>query len=616
MPEGHDAFAAALGEAGRTLVRLGRYEEAVAAFQQLVVVSPQNADAHNGQGAAFRGLRKFEPALASFGAALRLDPNHVGATNNYGLTLHDLGRSSEAATYLSRAVSLRPDHRPALSNLGMVLHSIDRHEEAVRYYARLVALEPRFDYAAGGLARSRLACCDWSSREEDTRRIVELMAAGGHPADALTSLMVSESPALHLDCARRFVARQYPPSNTPCWRGERYNHQRIRVAYLSADFHDHPVSHLLAGVLEHHDRQRFETIGVSLRRDPRHGAMHQRMKNAFEHFMDGTDIDDHEVALQLRKREVDIAVDLTGFTRGGRLGILACRPAPVQVNYLGFAASYGADYIDYVLADQVIIPGGPDTGHRGPDTTSGGDPRVGYSERIVRLPHSFMPSDDQQAVALEGVRRADLGLPAEGFVFCAFSNAYKITPDFFSVWMQLLREIPASVLWLREGPPATVANLRSAASSRGISPDRLVFAPRLPAMDQHLGRYRAADLFLDTAPYGAHATARDALWAGLPVLTRAGGSFASRVAASLLTALELPELVTSSLDEYGQLALALARSPERLSELRKRLIAHRESGPLFKTDLFRQHLESAYQCMWERSQRGEPPADINIGARG
>jgi protein O-GlcNAc transferase len=593
-------FIPALVETGRLQIQLGHLEPALATYARVLALEPRHADAHNGRGGALRSLRRYAEALESFAQVLRMYPEHVGAMNNFGLTLHDLNRSEEAVVHLRRAVALRPQHRPSLHNLGMILHSIDRHEEAAQFYARLLDVAPDFDYAAGDVARAHLACCDWSCIQSDLQRVLDGTARGTHAADPLTAMMVSGSPELQLACARGFVGHQYPAHPAPLCREERYRHERIRVAYLSADFHDHPVAHLLAGVIEHHDRRRFEIIGVSLRSEASPGAMHERLRRAFDQFLDVADVDDAQVAARLRAMEIDIAVDLTGFTRGGRLGILARRPAPIQVNYLGFAGSYGASYIDYLIADPRVIAAGQEQ-H--------------FSERIARLPHTFLPNDDAQPIAQQALERRTFGLPDAGFVYCAFSNAYKINPPMFDTWMRLLHDSPGSVLWLRSGPPATVSNLVREAGARGVDPARLVFAPRIADMGLHLARYRLADLFLDTSPYGAHATARDALWAGLPVLTLAGDAFASRVAASLLAALDLGELVTRTLNDYYGLARELALSPTRLALLRERLSRRRLAGPPFDTALFCRHLESGYRAMWERRQRGDEPADIDVAAQ-
>jgi predicted O-linked N-acetylglucosamine transferase (SPINDLY family) len=323
------------------------------------------------------------------------------------------------------------------------------------------------------------------------------------------------------------------------------------------------------------------------------------MQRAFEHFHDAREAGDREVATLLRDREIDIAVDLTGHTRGGRLGILAFRPAPLQLNFLGFAGTSGASYVDYLIADRVAIPE---------------DLEGFFSERIIRMPHSFLPNDDRQPIAGESPRRRDLGLPESGFVFCAFNNTYKLNPAMFDVWTRILRATPGSVLWLRDGDPAVRANLTREAAARGIGPERLVFAPRLSSMDEHLARYRRADLFLDTLPYGAHATARDALWAGLPVLTCLGSTLASRVAGSLLTGLGVPELVTSNLEDYAARALEYAGSPAPLAKIRATLTDRKPAAPAFDTDLYRRHLETAYRMIWERHQTGAPPAALSVPA--
>jgi len=356
---------------------------------------------------------------------------------------------------------------------------------------------------------------------------------------------------------------------------------------------------LIAGVLEHHDRTQFETTGISLQRPAEPDPMTQRLQRAFEHFHDVSDLSDRDVASRLREWEIDIAVDLTGHTRGGRLGILALRPAPVQVSYLGFTGTLGASFVDYLIADEVAVP--PDQARF-------------FSEHIARLPYCYLPNDDAQPVARETPSRADLGLPDDAFVFCALHNTYKLNPPVFDVWMRLLRDTPGSVLWLRGGEAVMRSNLAREALARGVAPERLVFAERLPSMEIHLARYRRADLFLDALPYGGHATARDALWAGLPVLTCAREAFASRVAASQLHALDLPELVTSSLEEYATRALELAHSPARLAELRERLADRKRTRPVFETDLYRRHLEAAYFAMAERRRRGEAPQSFSVPA--
>ena len=381
------------------------------------------------------------------------------------------------------------------------------------------------------------------------------------------------------------------------WRGERYGHEKIRIAYVSTDLRTHAVANLIVGCLEHHDRKRFETTAISL--FPDDGTeMRKRIEAAFDRFIVADDISDFEVAKLMREQEIDIAVDLNGHTTGKRTRIFSYRPAPIQVNYLGFPGTIGGALTDYIIADRFVIPK---------------EDRVHYSEKVVYLPHAYQPNDSRRRVAATTPSRRDAGLPEHGFVFTCLNNPSKIRPHIFDVWMRLLGAVEGSVLWLLDDGPGTTFNLRREAKLRGIDPERLVFARKVPP-SAHLARQRLADLFLDTDPYNAHTTASDALWVGLPVLTYMGKTFSGRVAASLLHAVGLPELVTHSLDEYEQLALSLARNPQRLAATRAKLIQNRDTAPLFDTALFTRHLEAAYTAMWQRYEAGQEPISFSVPA--
>jgi predicted O-linked N-acetylglucosamine transferase (SPINDLY family) len=351
---------------------------------------------------------------------------------------------------------------------------------------------------------------------------------------------------------------------------------------------------LAAGLFERHDRSRFETMAVSFGAQDQ---MTERLKPAFDRFIDARGKSDHEIAALLRELEVDIAVDLNGFTGDARPGIFAERPAPVQVNYLGFAGTLGRDYWDYIIADRFVIPE---------------DSRQHYAEQVVSLPGSFMANDDRRPISDRMPSRQDAGLPDRGFVFCCFNNSYKITPDVFEVWMELLREVEGSVLWLSVMHAGAIGNLKAEAERRGVAADRLVFAQRVASNADHLARLRLADLFLDTLYYNAHTTACDALWAGLPLLTHPGTTFASRVAGSLLSAIGCPELIAASLEDYRELVLALAREPERLSGIKAKLAGNRSQSALFDTAGFTRAIEAAYATMWQRAQAGEPPQGFDV----
>jgi protein O-GlcNAc transferase len=582
---------------GSVLLKGRHPEEALAAFDRALALSPSSPEALNNRGTALRELRRPSEALDSYEQALRLRPQFAEAWCNAANLSMDAGKFEQALGRCDRALCIQPDFLDALNLRGTALRVLRRYEEAAATYEKILAASPLFGQAQSHLLTARANLCDWSQRSEQVSHIVERITRGENASAPHAFLWICDSAETQQRCATSFAAEQFPEAPA-LWRGEMYGHERLRVAYLSADFTDHPVAHLIAGVVERHDRRRFETFGVSLFNDPAGGAMQSRMRQAFDHFHDVSEAGDRDVAGMLREWEIDIAVDLTGHTRGGRLGILAFRPAPLQVNYLGFAGTCGADYVDYVIGDGVVVPA---------------DQERFFSERIVRMPHSFMPSDDRQAIAGASPRRGDLGLPGSAFVFCAFNNAYKLNPILFDLWMGLLKDTPGSVLWLRGGE-SVQTNLRREAAARGVAAERLIFAPKIPAMDEHLARYSQADLFLDTLPYGAHATACDALRAGLPVLTCLGNAFASRVAGSLLTALGLPELVTASLEQYRARALEYANSPDSLARIRTSLRNRLRGSPAFDTDLYRQHLETAYRWMWERRQRGEAPDSFSVPA--
>jgi len=590
-------YAEALTNRGVALGDLKRYQEALASYDCALQLKPDYAEALSNRGNALRDLRRHEEALASYDRALQLKPDYAEALNNRGNALRDLRRHEEALASYDRALQLRPDYAEALANRGNTLRDLNRPDEAARSFARLREIAPDCDYALGYMCNSQLHSCDWTYYAQHAERVVQAVEGGKKVDTPFSFLAVSQSAAAQLRCSRTYSADQYLASATPLWAGRRYQHDRIRIAYISADFREHPVSYLTAGLLEKHDRERFETIALSLR--PEHkSTTGQRVKAAFNRFVDVSGTSDRDVAALMRELEVDIAVDLMGFTSDCRTGIFAHRPAPVQVNYLGFPATMGAEYIDYLIADRFVIPE---------------EKQAYYAEKVVYLPDSFQANDDQRKISETVPTRLEAGLPESGFVFCSFNNSYKINPPVFEVWMRLLKTVAGSVLWLVAGHDSIKNNLRREAEERGVEPSRLVFAPRLPYAD-HLARFQLADLFLDTLPFNAGTTASDALWAGVPVLTCAGEAFASRMAGSLLNAVGLLELITYSMEEYEALALKLATTPAMLSDMKARLARNRTTHPLFDTDRFRRHIESAYVTMWERVQRGELPESFAVQA--
>jgi len=590
-------YAEALNNRGNVLLELKRPGEALASYERALGIKPGYAEALYNRGNALLELKRPGEALASYERALAIKPDYAEALNNRGYALLQLNRPQEALASYDRALATKPDFAEALNNRGDALLDLGRHEELIENYKTLLSVKPDYDYARGGLLRAQMQCCEWAEYDESTAQTSEDIRSGKRADTPFNFLAVSESAADQLKCSQTFVADKYPAAAQPVWRGERYRHDKIRVAYLSADLRDHAVAHLIAGLFEAHDRTRFDIAAISFGPDP-NDEMRARLRAAFNRFIDVREKSDQDIALLLRELEIDIAVDLQGFTKYCRPGILAHRAAPVQINYLGYPGTMGAQYIDYIIGDQHVIP---------PEHHSY------YTEKIVYLPDCYQVNDSKRRIAARTPTRAELGLPEKGFVFCCFNNNHKINPPVFDVWMRLLNKVQGSVLWLLEDNKIVVRNLRQEAERRGVAPGRVIFAPRVK-MEEHLARQRLADLFLDTLPYNAHVTASDALWVGLPVVTYMGGTFAGRVAASLLNAVGLPELITSSREDYEALALKLAFNRELLADIKARLAQNRATYPLFDTDRFRRHIEAAYVTMWERGQSGEPPASFAVPA--
>jgi predicted O-linked N-acetylglucosamine transferase (SPINDLY family) len=587
--------ARALFQHGNALMALGRPEDALSRYERVLQLQPDFEPALRAHARALLRLRRFKDALLSLARYQELYPQRAQPHAARGVALFELQRPEEALQSYDRALALDPSLAVALFHRAVALTVQGAYAEAIDTYARLLQIEPDYPWALGGCAHLQLMRCDWSAWPP-VPQLQEAVAQGKPVIIPFALCAFSDSAALQRQCAVTYVSRLFPAAGEPLWARESYGHERVRVAYLSADFRSHPVSYLLTGLLERHDRQRFEITALSLRaaEDSPFGA---RVQAAADRFVNVQLHSDAEVAALIRTLQIDVLVDLQGHTLGTRAGILARRAAPVQVNFLGFPATMGADYIDYIIADAVVIPA---------------DAESAYAEQVVRLPHCYLPFDNQQGISEFAPTRPALGLPEDGFVFCAFHNTYKITPPVFDVWMRLLRGIPGSVLWLREEEPEAMSNLQREAAARGVDPARLVFAALLPSLEDHLARLRLADLFLDTLPYNAHATAAHALWAGVPVLTCRGNAFAARVGASLLTAAGLPELIAEDLARYESSALQLACSPERLAGMRALLQRERASCALFDTDRFRRALESAYTSMWQRAEAGQAPQAFEV----
>jgi protein O-GlcNAc transferase len=575
----------------------GQLPEAEALYREVLRRQPDHFDATHLLGVIAMQRSQSRPAIELLSKAVSLNPRQPQALANLGSALLRANRPDEALGHYERALQLDPNFTGALSNYGSALQTLGRHEEAAGALGRLVQMAPDFDYALGSLFQSRRHCADWRDFQSHAAATIDAVSTGKRVDRPFSFLSVSGSAARQLECARTYMSHLYPPSQFPLWRGERYGHDKIRVAYVSADFRAHAVANHMAALYERHDPREFHTIGISLLADD--GAeVVLRAKRCLARFVDASAMSDEAVAQSIRELEVDIVVDLTGYTLGCRPGIFARRPAPVQVNFLGFPGTMGAPYIDYLIADEFVCP---------PSSASL------YAEHIVRMPHSFQINDERRSELLNTPTpsRTEVGLPDGGFVFCTFNNTYKLNPMCLDSWARILKQVPQSVLWLLGETPEVRERLCSEVAARGIEPGRLAFAVRMPYA-AHLARLRLADLFLDSLPFNAGATASDALWAAVPLLTCSADAFAARMGGSLLRALGLPELITTSTTGYEQRAIELARDRERLASIKSELAANRATHPLFNTEIYCRHLESAYRHMWSRAEAGKPPAAFTV----
>jgi protein O-GlcNAc transferase len=588
---------------GNSLIMLRRVEEAIGAYDRCLALEPGSAPAHYNRATALIQLQRWQDALESLDMLVRKYPGMADAWNNRSGVLHALGRREEALESLKPVLQLRPADARAFYNAGALLLSLNRFDEAEQVLGRAFQLDPNHSDTLGLLVSAALRACDWPALDNLLPLLLAQIREGRLVAPPLTILALSDDVLLQRRCSELNLGRTLADTalgdSAPPMARKAYDHPRIRIGYLSSDFGDHPVAAQIVNLLERHDRTRFEVFGFFTGREDG-SDRHKRIVQACDRFfyMGGTGA--REAAAQIREAEIDILVDLNGQTMGWRPAVLKHRPAPVIATYLGYAGTMGADFVDYIIGDRYVTPF---------------EMAPAMAEKIVQLPHSFWPSDPESP-APEPVSRAELGLPEHAFVFCCFNSNHKIRPVVFDAWVRLLHAVPNSLLWIREGYPAMNERFRQQAQSRGIDPARLHFAGRVPGFARHLGRQAAADLFLDTWPYNAHATASDALLAGLPVVTLRGESFVSRVSASFLSNLGLEELIASDVEQYEAIARALAQDRTRLAQVRQRLAAARRTAPLFDMNRFVSGIEAAYGEMQARAQRGEAPSPLKVALQG
>jgi protein O-GlcNAc transferase len=577
--------------------RQGKIGEAALTAREVLAQDKRNLAAYSMLSNCQIEQGDYQAALETCQISISIDPTIAEPYCRIGHVLNVTGKYREALGFADRAIELHPQFAEAFLYRGNSLRDLRRFDQALAAYDKALSLEPDLEGAEGFRLSVKMLICNWERFASDCAHLLESVRNNKANAEPFAFLSIDSTARDQYNYAGLWTRKRYPPVDRRSWRGEHYRHGKLRLGYVSADFRQHPVAHLVTGLFAGHDRSRFEVTGVSI--GPDDGSeIRRRLERSFDSFIDAAALDADALANRISEQEIDILIDLNGYTQGARTELFARRPAPVQVSYLGYPGTMGADYIDYIIADPTLVPASA---------------QADYAEKIVYLPHSYMPHDAaSRPISDRSLERVEFGLPEKGFVFCCFNNAYKLNPQLFGSRMNILRAVDGSVLWLSELNAAAVSNLRREAAAAGVDPDRLVFARRLPSAADHLARHRLADLFLDTLPYNAHSTASDALWAGLPVLTQIGETFAGRVAASLLTAIGLPELVTRTQAQFESMAIELAASPAELAAIKDKLAQNRLTKPLFDTQLYTRHIESAYLTMHQRHQAGLPCDHIHV----
>lgn len=614
---------------GALASQTGDYERAIECLTAAIKIEPTFAEGYNNRACAYRSLKKYEEAQADFNHAIALKPFYLDAYYNQANLLHELKQFDDALNSFNQVITVKPDYALAHFGRGNVFHETKQYEQALECYelaithqpnypeaynnasmvlvdqrqwaaaiavgSNALSLRPNYDFLRGILQHAKMNICDWGDYAASIKEIVSRIESGEKTCSPFGLLGLVDDPVIQQRCAAIYTQSKFPANDVLGEIPQRPRPSKIRIGYYSTEFHNHATAYLIAEFFELHNKEQFELIAFSLGLN-KQDEMRARLSASFDQFIDVSDQTDLDIAKLSRALQIDIAVDLKGYTADRRTGIFAFRAAPIQVSYLGYPGSMGADYIDYIIADRVVIS----------EAAS-----QYYSEKIVYLPHSYQVNDRQRAIAKKVFTRAEAGLPEKGFIFCCFNKNYKITPDTFDSWMRILKATEGSVLWLFQGDPAASENLKAEAQNRGVSSERLVFAKEIP-LAEHLARHHLADLFLDTLPYNAHTTASDALWVGLPVLTLIGSSFASRVSASLLTAIGLPELITSTVADYEALAIELSQDPAKLQKLKQKLSNNKLTMPLFATPDITNHIEAAYLQMMTRYWDDLDPANIVI----
>ena len=642
------------------------YYQSIKFTKESLKINPNQSDIYNNLGVAYIEIKKFSDALKYFDNALKINPNFTQAYNNLGIVYKELGRYDDAINCWKKIIKINNNNPQAYNNIGNILLETKNEKDAIEYYEKAIKVDEKFyigyynlgnafqklnfteksiknftlaikfnnyyaeayynrgnsyrnlnklelaledyhsaykinpnlQYLFGNILNTKKDLCDWKNYEMDLVFLKKNIHHRKYIINPFSSLSVFDSTEIQKKIATDYVNEKYEKNDIKTKNNfllTKLTNNKIKIGYYSSDFKEHAVSYLLAGVLEKHNKKEFEIFGFSLA-PSKNDKMKERIIKCFDKFIDVSSKSDQEISELSKKFKIDIAIDLMGFTKSNRFGIFLKRCAPIQINYLGYPGTLGSDSVDYIIGDKTIISK---------------ENAKYFTEKIIYLPDTYQANDSRKQISTKKFHRKDFNLPNDQFVFCCFNKKYKLDPNTFNLWINILKKVPNSVLWLLDENNTSTKNIFNEAKIRGIKPDRIIFAKSMP-MEEHLARQKLADLFLDTFPYGAHTTCSDALWVGLPLITKKGESFASRVSSSLLKSIGMDELITTSNDEYEQLAIELANNKEKIKLIQKKLVKNIKNKPLFNTNLYTLNLEKAFKKVYENCLKNIPKSNIEV----
>lgn len=574
----NQSYAMAYCIKGKTLLELKKYDQALDNFNKAITLKQNDSDMYLNRAIYYITQAEVDNALSDIHQSLSLNPLNDDGWNKKGLLEMLLENHQEALKYFNKAIELNPMNAVAWFNIGNAYLALGQIHNCLEPFGKAKILKPGIKYLLGYHAFAKLYIAEWEGFENDITQIIYQQSKGGSVSTPFVLFSMIDDPDAHLKSAKIWFQDKTILSE-PLPSLEQYSHQKLRIGYFSADFKYHPVALLMAEIFEKHDRVKFEVYGFSLNKSQSEDEVRARLRHGFDMFIDVSSKTDLEIAKIAREYEIDLAIDLGGYTLGSRPLIFEYRAAPIQINYLGYPGTMGSENIDYIITDQTVIPE---------------NDQMYYSEKVIYKPNSFIPDDSNRVASKRVFTKCEQGLPETGFIYCCFNNSYKFNPEMADIWAKILLNVSNSVLWISKNNSHFQENILKEFEKRNISKERIIFAERVELMSDHLARYKLADLFLDTIPYNAHTTALDALKSGVPVLTRIGKSFPARVAASFLNTLKMNDLVTITKEEYIELAIEIGKNPSKHIQIKEQLTQNLIDSPLFDSTLFVNELENIY----------------------